>query len=206
MSAATTLSVGDIVSNGIAIGMKNFVNLLIAGILWAVTFWIPYLNLGTTIGLIDIVVKMSRGESIGATDIFDPKYRTRIGEFFLLIVFYIGGTLASYPFVGAGAVLQMAWMLGPYIFVDNDEDPIEALKTSNRLMYGNKLSVFMATLVVVAVPMVVVLIGSAMNSMIVMFIAFLLYLCVMPVMIGISAYVYKTLGGGGASAEAAPAV
>ena len=70
-----TLTVGSIISKGFEIGIKNIGTVAGAGILWILTFWIPYLNVGTTIGLLGIVVALSKGIPTSATEIFDPKYR-----------------------------------------------------------------------------------------------------------------------------------
>ena len=142
-----SLSIGDIVSNGVSIGMKNFVNLLLASILWVVTIWIPYLNLGTTIAMIDIVARLARGEEISPTGIFDAKYRARIGEFFLFLAFYVAGLVSSYIFL-ATPIVQTAWSLAPFLFVDKDRDPLESLKESNKLTYGHKMTIFLAMIVI----------------------------------------------------------
>ena len=47
-----TLTVGSIISKGFEIGIKNIGTVAGAGVLWILTFWIPYLNVGTTIGLL----------------------------------------------------------------------------------------------------------------------------------------------------------
>ena len=39
-----TLTVGDIITNAIQIGLKNMTNLVGAVILWLVTIWIPVLD------------------------------------------------------------------------------------------------------------------------------------------------------------------
>ena len=67
------LEVVAIIKNGIELGMKNLVPILVNALLWVLTIWIPYINIGTTIGLaIGIVSKVSRGETISMTEIFDP--------------------------------------------------------------------------------------------------------------------------------------
>jgi hypothetical protein len=45
----------------IKLGFKNFLSLLGAVILWAITIWIPYLNVGTTVAMVTLPAKMSRG-------------------------------------------------------------------------------------------------------------------------------------------------
>ena len=81
-SNSVSLSIGEIVSNAISLGLKNAPSLILMAILWVLTIWIPYLNIGTTIGVWDQLVRMGRGESISPTAIFNSEYRERIGEFF----------------------------------------------------------------------------------------------------------------------------
>ena len=188
------LSVGEIVSNGLSIGMKNFVNLVIAAILWGVTAWIPYLNLGTTIGALDIIARIGRGDKFSPTDIFDAKYRARIGEFFLFLAFYFAGLLASYPFF-ASPIVQTAWSMGPFLFVDKDADPLEALKKSNRLTYGHKLTIFLSMIAVMAVVLLIAMIGAVANSTIIMILAFLVSILTVPVYAGAVSYIYNKLTG-----------
>lgn len=47
-----------------AIGMKNLVPIVLSVLLWLVTVWIPYVNVGTTIALATLPVKLSKGEMI----------------------------------------------------------------------------------------------------------------------------------------------
>jgi hypothetical protein len=68
----------------IKLGFKNFLSLLGAVILWAITIWIPYLNVGTTVAMVTLPAKMSRGTIISPLEIFDGKYRKYMGEFFLV--------------------------------------------------------------------------------------------------------------------------
>lgn len=47
-----------------AIGIKNLVPIVLSVLLWLVTVWIPYVNVGTTIALATLPVKLSKGEMI----------------------------------------------------------------------------------------------------------------------------------------------
>lgn len=57
-----------------AIGMKNLVPIVLSVLLWLVTVWIPYVNVGTTIALATLPVKLSKGEMISPMFIFESKY------------------------------------------------------------------------------------------------------------------------------------
>lgn len=56
------LSVNSIITGGIEIGLKNSLAIIVNYILWILTCWIPYINVGTTIGLnVGIIAKVSKG-------------------------------------------------------------------------------------------------------------------------------------------------
>lgn len=62
-----------------AIGIKNLVPIVLSVLLWLVTVWIPYVNVGTTIALATLPVKLSKGEMISPMFIFESKYRHCMG-------------------------------------------------------------------------------------------------------------------------------
>ena len=62
-----------------AIGVKNLVPIVLSVLLWLVTVWIPYVNVGTTIALATLPVKLSKGEMISPMFIFDSEYRHCMG-------------------------------------------------------------------------------------------------------------------------------
>ena len=139
------LTIGNIFTNGIQRGIKNIVPVLVNTILWMITIWIPYLNVGTTIGLMaGVIPKMSRDEEISMTEVFDPKYRKRMGEFFLVMGFMMAGMMVGMMFLYIpGIVIGIAWMLAPFLVVDKDENPIAAINKSNEMTYGKKWTIFL---------------------------------------------------------------
>ena len=72
------------IKDGVQYGLKNFFPLLLMVILYFVTFWIPYLNVGTTIGLYKAIIGIGRGETIDPVSIFSKENFRNIGNFFLL--------------------------------------------------------------------------------------------------------------------------
>lgn len=64
MEAQKKISVMNVLSEGISLGVKNSVSLLVATVLWIVTIWIPYLNVGTTIAMTTIPIELSKGKVI----------------------------------------------------------------------------------------------------------------------------------------------
>ncbi len=204
MAAGTRLGFVDTITNGIQIGIRNAVNLVGAVILWGITFWIPYLNVGTTIGLLGIVSKMGTGRAVSPLEIFDGKYRKQMGEFFLVLIFMQTGILVGVLFAYIpGLVIAHAWLLAPLLVLDRGTNPIEALRESNNLMDGNKWQVFGANFVIVLAVLIPWMIGSVIVGFIGVEILSLLYMLTFPVVyvllvsvqLGILAYVYASLAG-----------
>ena len=79
------LDIKEVLTEGVGIGIKNIVSLVLATILYVVTVWIPYLNVGTTIAMCSIPVELSKGNIINPLFIFDAKFRKNMGEFFILV-------------------------------------------------------------------------------------------------------------------------
>ena len=84
MDAQRKITVAGVISEGIGLGIKNAISMLGATILWLLTIWIPYLNVGTTIAMTTIPIELSKGRVISPLFIFDGKYRK-----FMWIIFAI---------------------------------------------------------------------------------------------------------------------
>lgn len=86
-----------VISEGFQIGMKNFVSIFVAVLLWLLTFWVPYINVGTTIAILSLPVALSKGEGIlSPLFIFESKYRRYMGEFFTVrtyVALYLPGII-----------------------------------------------------------------------------------------------------------------
>lgn len=139
------LTIASIIKEGINKGIKYLLPLFVNVLLWGLTFWIPYLNVGTTIGLmVGVMTKMARGEELSMTEIFDPKYRKNMGEFFLTLGFINMGVFAGMLFFFIpGYVIAIAWSLAIPLVVDKGLNPTEALSKSNDLTYGKKWTIFL---------------------------------------------------------------
>ena len=142
------MKVSHIVKEGIGIGFKNLIPLVGTIVLYLLTCWIPYLNVGTTIALVALPAAMSRGEAISPTEIFDPKYRKNMGNFFLLMVCYSLAVVIGFFFgIIPGIVLSYAWSIAFLLLVDKELDPLQALSESNQKTYGHKATIFLSFLV-----------------------------------------------------------
>jgi len=194
------LTIDGMIKDGIALGLKNLVALIVNGLLWILTVWIPYLNVGTTIGLfVGLVAKVSRGEEIGYTEIFDAKYRKRMGEFFLGLGLQASGIITGFLlFVIPGIVIAIAWGLTNLFVVDKEINPVEAISKSNTVTYGNKATIFFGYLVFFVITGLAITIVSAILGLISPVLSVLIGLVgiifIQAFSIGIQAHVYKVLG------------
>ena len=199
------LDIAATLKDGIEIGIKNIGPILVNVLLWVLTVWVPYLNVGTTIGLsVGIVSKAGRGEAISFTEIFDPKYRKYMGEFFLTIGLIALGVGIGIAFIIVpGIVIGLAWSLALLLVIDKGKRPVDSLALSNSLTYGNKwrmFGIFFITGVIFGiVHSFLLFIGDLSDSIglgvFISFITFLLGLCEVFIFVGLWASVYRQLAG-----------
>ena len=143
MEAQKKISVMNVLSEGISLGMKNSVSLLVATVLWIVTIWIPYLNVGTTIAMTTIPIELSKGKVISPVFIFDSKYRKFMGEYFTLLGLMAMAIIPAFFFMVIPAiVISIGWSLAIYILLDKGVAPGEAMVQSNNATYGYKWTIF----------------------------------------------------------------
>jgi uncharacterized membrane protein len=183
----------EIVTNGVGIGLKNIASLLGAVVLWVLTCWIPYINIGTTIALSTLPLEMAKGNVISPLVIFDKKYFAFLGEYFLIVgLMFSAITFGFMFFVIPGIVISIAWSLAIMLMIDKKINPIEALTASNKATMGNKWMIFLSQFVLgVVLGILFAVLGLLGNvGVILSVIAFIL---VMPILLGMQAYIYKTL-------------
>jgi hypothetical protein len=191
------LQLAEILQDGLQIGVKNIVPIVVNTLLWILTIWIPYINIGTTIGMIaGIVAKASKGEPISTTEIFNPQYRKYMGEFFLTCgLVSIGVGFGFILFVIPGYVIALAWMLAPLLVVDRAKNPIEAIFLSNKLTYGSKRTIAVACVIPLVIASILIIIVSfipVLGGLLVLALTLLLIF----IMLGIQASIYKNLAAG----------
>lgn len=200
------LSFGAIIKNSISIGVKNLLPLILNTLLWLLTIWIPYINVGTTIGMAVIVLSLSKGKSISITEIFNPEYRKNMGEYFILMGFKSSATLFGLLLMILPAiVIRLAFSQAASLMFDKGINPMESITASNRITYGYKMKMFFAPFIVNMV--IATLLGlffllltsiignsysstTAMLQVLLMMVALLL---IIPVNLGTSAYIYSQL-------------
>lgn len=190
------------IKDGVAMATLNYLSIICAVILYVLTCWIPYLNVGTTIAMASLPAEMAKGNVINPTFIFDGKFRRNMGEFFILMSLMLGaiGIGITFGFI-PGIVISYAWYLAVILFIDRDMAPLDALRESNRLTYGNKWRIFCAEmLVAICICIAVAIINAlfhigdvAILKTIGIIIIFVLVIFTVPALIGVEAAVYKAL-------------
>lgn len=205
------------IKDGIAIALVNFLSLILTTLLWIVTIWVPYLNVGTTIAMESLPAELAKGKVINPLFIFDGKYRKNMGEFFILMALMTGAISVGLGFgFIPGIVIAIAWDFAIVLFVDKDMSALDALRESNRLTYGHKARIFCITALVIICLCVLcsIILGlfgigeigwlEAIGGIIVA----ILVLFAVPALLGIEASLYKQLTTGefiDAPANEAPA-
>ena len=182
------LDFAETLKDSIEIGVKNAPSIVVAVILWLVTIWIPYINIGTTIAIKLLPVELAKGNVINPLSIFDSKYRRYMGEFLItwglmLIPIYIATLFLVVP----GIVLSLSWTLSFYFLLDKGKNPIEAIKASNDATYGSKWTMFFVLLAFVVAAYVIAGIFAWICAAIdVGFITFVVLLALVAVIMSIS--------------------
>lgn len=138
------LNCTETLKESLEIGIKNAPSLIAAVLLWVLTIWIPYLNVGTTIAMSMLPVELAKGGIINPLSIFDSKYRRYMGEYFITagimtVASFVGVIFAFVPAV----VLSLAWSLAYYFLIERGMNPMQAIKASNDATYGSKKAMFL---------------------------------------------------------------
>lgn len=187
------LDIQQVLTEGVGIGIKNIVSLVLATVLYVVTVWIPYLNVGTTIAMCSIPVELSKGNIINPLFIFDAKYRKNMGEFFILVGLQTMAMIPAFLMgIIPGIVLSYAWALAIYLFIDKDIHALDALRKSNELTYGNKWRMFFIGLILgIAISIITSILGLIPKVGVVLnVIVIILYY---PIQLGCNAVIYREL-------------
>ena len=137
------LNIMATIKDGLAIALVNFVSLILVTVLYVITIWIPYLNVGTTIAMCSLPAEMAKGNMVNPLFIFEGKYRKNMGEYFILMALMSGAISVGFLFMGIpGLVISVAWSFATVLFVDKDMSALDSLRESNKLTYGNKWRIF----------------------------------------------------------------
>ena len=144
MGSGETLSFSTTLSDGFAMGARNSLSYLAAMVLYILTIWIPYINIGTTIAIMTLPLLYAKGDkSFNPFVIFDSSYRRKMGDFLLLSVFVSFVTMFSMFFMFIPSiVLMLTYSLSLLFLMDREQDPIAAMQSSQKATYGSKWMMF----------------------------------------------------------------
>lgn len=161
------LDFGETLKDSVAIGVKNAPSVIVAVVLFLITIWIPYINIGTFIAITLLPTQLAKGEVINPLGIFDSKYRRYMGEFLItmglmVIPIYIAVIFMIVP----GIVLSIAWSLAYYFLIEKGKNPMQAIKASNDATYGSKWTMFFVILVFGVLASIVLLVFNAICGLI----------------------------------------
>ncbi len=149
------LQILSVLSEGFSLGLKNCLSILGAIVLWILTIWVPYINVGTTIAICSIPVALAQGKTVSPLFIFESKYRKMMGEVILLFALeLLAIVLLVFCGIIPAIVVSIAWGLGIYLVIDKGMSPTEALTRSNTLTYGNKWRIFAISLILGILPII----------------------------------------------------
>ena len=189
------IALAKVLTEGFSIGIKNFVSLFVATLLWIVTIWIPFINVGTTIAIKSVPIELSKGKIISPLFIFDKKYRQYMGEFFNLIGLMMMALIRAFLFmIVPGIIINISWSLAIYIMLDKEVSPSDALIMSNKATYGYKWIIFGVSVVLGVCFFIVNLILGLIPLGFLSAILSLLLTCVYQVVnLGCEAVIYRDL-------------
>ncbi len=196
------ITVMGVIQEGVGIGLKNFLSIFLACILYILTIWVPYINVGTTIGINTLPLKLSKNSNaiISPTFIFDGHYRKYMGEFFNLVGLMAISIFPALLFTIVPAIIiSYGWSQALYLLLDKELSPSDAMMQSTKITYGYKSTLFWIDVVCSLVFFIIAgilmwLIGIVINNMIVtMIIMAILTAIFIVIKLACGAVVYREL-------------
>lgn len=126
-----------------AIATRHAPSIIAAVILFLLTLWVPYVNLGTLIALTLLPMRLARDERIEASSIFRSEYRRRMGDFLLTAALKLAAlTLGTALLVIPGIVLALAWKPAYWCLAEHNKSPLEAIRAAEAATRGSKWRLF----------------------------------------------------------------
>lgn len=196
------LDIFETIKEGLSLALVNYLSIICTVILYVITLWIPYLNVGTTIAIASLPAEMLKGDVINPLFIFDGKYRRNMGEFLILVSLMFGaiGTGMLFGVIPA-FVISYAWYIALILFVDKDRPALESLRESNQLTYGNKARIFWIEFILAAIIILACALVSALCALIDLtwikvcggILIVVIAIFAVPAILGAQAVIYKKL-------------
>lgn len=144
------ISISRIIGDSFNTAIKNIASIFGASILWVLTCWIPYINVGTTIALFyGLPLELSRGKVMNPAAIFDGKYRKYMGEFFSCVGLMMLSLIPAVCFLVVPAIIiKIGWIFAIMLLVDKELNPAEAMTMSTKYTYGYKWTIFISQIII----------------------------------------------------------
>ena len=175
-------------AEALEIGVKNAPSIIGCVVLWLLTIWVPYINVGTTIAINMLPIELAKGGVISPLGIFDAKYRKYMGDFLITTgLMIIPVFIASLFMIVPGIVLSIAWSLAYFFLFEKKKNPMQAISASNEATYGSKWTMFFVLLAfVVAADVIAGIFAWICAAIDVGFITFVVMLALVAVIMSIS--------------------
>lgn len=201
-SGKRLITVWGVIKEGTGIGLKNFLSIFLAIILFILTCWIPYINAGAIVALYNLPVVLSKsdGRMIRPTFIFKGEFRKYMGEFFNLTGLIAISIFPAMLFVFVPAiVIGYGWSQAYYLMFDKEISPSESMVQSTKITYGYKstlfwIDFFMGWIFIILSWLLHQIFIKGMESMKLFIVVMLIFTAVFSVVkIGCSAVAYREL-------------
>lgn len=201
VSADRKISIEGVLKDGFQIGISNFVLIFLAVLLTIVTFWIPYLNVGTFIALqtLPIILGRKGQPAPSCTFVFDGKYRQYMGEYFTLSGLKSLSLFPAYLFlIVPGIIISIGWSQALFLMLDKEIAPGEAMIQSSKITQGYKGTIFLVNLLLlILIGVAFGIVMAILNAIDVGFLTFIGMLAMIAVAsvvyIGVKAAIYQGL-------------
>lgn len=128
-------------------------------LLWIVTIWIPYINIGTTIAIMMLPVEMANGRRITPLSIFSARYRRDMGQYLLTLGLMLLPAIALFfimIYIGYSVGMIYGRVDSQWI-VDMMSDP--TLFSNGKIMIAVFLLMFSLLVFYISIPLSVLLIS-----------------------------------------------
>ena len=201
-SGKRLITVWGVIKEGTGIGLKNFLSIFLAIILFILTCWIPYINAGAVVALYNLPVVLSKsdGRVIRPTFIFKGEFRKYMGEFFNLTGLIAISIFPAMLFVFVPAiVIGYGWSQAYYLMFDKEISPSESMIQSTKITYGYKstlfwIDFFIGWIVIILSYLIHQIFIKGMESIEAYLFVMLIFTAVVSVVrIGCSAVIYREL-------------
>lgn len=200
------LEFGLTFSEGFTTGLRNALSLLGTLILYVLTIWIPYINIGTTIAMASLPARWAEDKTFNPLEIFASRYRRVMWNYMLasVLTFFIYLMAFAFMFFPLYVAVIALSLVSLYV-IEKDMTPIDAIQASNNATYGNKWLIFgiyivfglgaglVFGLLSALVGLLIVESGSGAVGVLMAILLYALVILMMSIWIGVSGSIWRQL-------------